>query len=83
MTTKYEPLCSHLRKEAASQISLTFAEIERLLGATLPASAKRYEAWWANERSEDTRHVQCRAWRDAGYVALPDLVSQAVTFQKY
>ena len=34
----------------------------------LPNSAQRPQ-WWANEVSPDSRHVQSRAWRNAGYDA--------------
>lgn len=59
---KYDPLREHL--ERLSHLRLTFAEIERILGATLPPSARKYSAWWANER--DGRHVHALSWLDAG-----------------
>lgn len=34
----------------------------------LPNSASRPQ-WWANETDPDSRHVQSRAWRNAGYDA--------------
>jgi hypothetical protein len=62
----YTPLFNHLRRKSASELELSFADIERVIGAMLPNSASRPQ-WWANEKSEDTRHVQASAWLDAGY----------------
>ena len=42
---------------------MTFAEIEEVLGSTLPPWAYEYQAWWANDKS----HSQARAWLGAGW----------------
>lgn len=65
---KYTPLERHLRRCKLPSTELTFAHIERVIGAMLPNSAQRPE-WWGNEQSSDTRHVQCLAWRAAGFSA--------------
>ena len=65
---KYDPLQAHLARRGSPEIELAFDEIERIIGTALPETASRPQ-WWANETSPDTRHVQCRAWRDAGYDA--------------
>ena len=46
-------------------VEMTFDEIERLVGP-LPASAQRHQAWWSNEVDDGTRHVQSKAWINAG-----------------
>jgi hypothetical protein len=61
---------------------LTFAEIEQILRAPLPATARQRNQWWANETTPESRHVQCHALRDAGYKAVPDLSRQTVIFKK-
>ena len=63
---KYDPLAAFLESSGAETVRLRFADIERILGAPLPFSARAYEAWWANE-SPPTAHVQCVAWAAAGY----------------
>ncbi len=78
---KYDPLLRYLRRQSGSEVVLTFSEIENLLVALLPKSARRRE-WWANETSELTRHVQCRAWTEAGYQAFPSIDYDRVTFRK-
>lgn len=65
---KYDPLERYLRRKGAGELVMNFADIERVIGAMLPKSAS-LAAWWANEKASDTRHVQCRAWLDAGYEA--------------
>ena len=62
---KYDPLWAFLGSQTQSQLKLSFSEIERILNARLPASARGYPAWWANERV--TTHQHARAWLDAGY----------------
>src|SRR5579875_1352586 len=52
----------------AAEIELAFEEVERIIGTSLPDSAARPQ-WWANETNPDSSHVQCRAWRTAGYDA--------------
>jgi hypothetical protein len=61
---KYDPLFEYLCRVGTGPVEMTFAEIERLVGS-LPASAAEHQAWWANE-SEGGRHVQARAWLNAG-----------------
>ena len=64
---KYDALETYLSRRGGDEFELGFAEVERIIGAVLPASASRPQ-WWANETSP-AGHVQCRAWRNAGYDA--------------
>jgi len=61
---KYEPLEKHLRRQKAEAVPVTFEEIERIIGTKLPPSARKYQAWWANDGAH---HVNARAWLNAGY----------------
>lgn len=63
---KYQPLADFLRGQDAEHVPMTFAQIERLLGAALPASAYDYAAWWANDDGKS--HVQAKAWLEAGFL---------------
>ncbi len=57
---KYDPLGRHLRRKGGADVLMTFDDVERVIGAMLPKSAS-LPAWWGNESSQRTRHVQCRA----------------------
>ncbi len=61
---KYEPFKAYLLRQTASQVPLTFAEIERIIGQRLPSSARKFPAWWSNNPSNN---VMTTAWLDAGY----------------
>lgn len=77
----YQPLGDHLRAVDGSLVVLSFAEIERILGRSLPASARKHRAWWSNERSGS--HSHARAWMVAGWhVAAVDFHAGRVEFGK-
>lgn len=67
MGPKYAPLSSYLASlpESQTEATLTFGQIEAILGARLPPSARSYQAWWANQRQGS--HVEAAAWLDAGW----------------
>lgn len=60
---KYEPLTAFLASVPGEEVSMTFGEIERVIGRPLPAS-KQHAAWWSNNPSNN---VMTRAWLDAGF----------------
>lgn len=62
---KYDPLAEFLARHHGRACTLTHANIEEVIGARLPPSAKRHRAWWGNEA--DGAHVQCRSWLGAGW----------------
>ena len=65
---KYDPLEGYLRRQTLAEFQMSITEIERLIGAMLPASAARPQ-WWANEQGPRRTHVQCEAWLNAGFNA--------------
>jgi hypothetical protein len=75
---KYDRLEKHLKLTSARILSLSFDDVERILGASLPASAFQYAAWWEN--ASDGRHVQARSWLRAGFSAHPNVLAGRVTF---
>jgi hypothetical protein len=60
---KYTPLKEFLLEQGKERVPMTFAEIEKVLGASLPAS-KRYPAWWSNNEFNNTMTTE---WIAAGY----------------
>lgn len=79
--TKYEPLKRHLEGMFQhGEVRLSFAEIERILGFSLPPSAYDAQPWWSNARAG---HSQAAAWLDAGWkTAALDLAARQVSFVK-
>lgn len=65
---KYDPLREYLRRQRATELDLSFREIERKLGYMLPNMAARPE-WWATAGEPGPREVQKQAWRAAGFDA--------------
>jgi hypothetical protein len=63
-TSRYEGLRVYLSQRSEPVVRLSFADIEKIIGGSLPASARRYRPWWANEQSGT--HVHARSWLDAG-----------------
>lgn len=79
--TKYYPLYLHLRQGDQDEVTLSFAAIEEILGAQLPASARAHRSWWSN-RSRPP-FAQSGAWMEAGYhVVDVDLAARQVTFSR-
>ena len=78
---KYQPLTAYLAALVAGEVTLTLGEIERIVGAPLPPSA-RTPNFWTNGRSGIFRD---RPWTRARWrVARTHLRSAApaVTFQR-
>ncbi|MFZ1752844.1 MAG: hypothetical protein WBO46_26680 [Caldilineaceae bacterium] len=65
---KYEPLELHLRSipQDIEAVNLTFTEVERILGTSLPDSASSYREWWSNQR-DTSKRPQAHAWQSAGF----------------
>lgn len=78
-STKYHPLFEHLLFSGQGEAMMTFAEIEEVIEARLPPSARTREEWWSNSPSG---HSQARAWRRAGYkTSGVDLANERVSFK--
>lgn len=81
-TVKYLPLASFLVTRAMfdKSVQVTFSKIEEVIRSSLPAAARRYRAWWANEAGR-TQHVQAHAWVAVGWkVKGVDFDDQQVVF---
>jgi DNA-binding transcriptional regulator YiaG len=78
--SRYAPLYEHLRARREDEVTLTFAEIEGILGSPLPTSAHATSAWWSN-RGKGA--LQAAAWVEARYhVVALDLAGERVTFRR-
>jgi DNA-binding transcriptional regulator YiaG len=78
--SKYQPLLEYLEQSDRSEVVLTFADLETLIGTSLPESARCNRAWWSN-RSKGA--LQSAAWMGAGYLVKDlNFSLEQVTFQK-
>lgn len=72
----YEPLVNFLMKSNEPSITLSFQQLEELLGRVLPKSAKTYQPFWSSGN-----HVG-RLIRAAGWVASPSFRYRQVIFRR-
>ena len=63
--SKYDKLKEHLSSRSDREWNASFDALEILLGFSLPESAYKYPAWWANQLGAG--HIQSKAWQDAGW----------------
>ena len=63
---KYQRLYEYLCGLVAQEWKTSFREIESIIGFELPASARLYRPWWANQNGSGG-HSQALAWRAAGW----------------
>ena len=85
MAGKYEPLRHHfgplrhhLESLHDSMWRAGFAEIEQILGCTLPSSARLYPAWWSNDASQGRHSL---SWTGMGWrTESVNLMGEEVTF---
>jgi hypothetical protein len=61
---KYTRLGEFLRSQRAKEVPMTFAEIERVIGAKLPPNSPQYPAWWSNN---PLNNVMTKVWLAAGF----------------
>ena len=64
--TKYSPLGGYLarRQRSISYVTLSFAEIEKIIEDNLPPSAFEHRHWWGNAASR----AQAKAWLNVGWI---------------
>ena len=59
---------------------MTFEDIEEVIGATLPPSARKHRAWWSNN---STNSPMTLAWRAGGYESTSvDMANGKLVFRK-
>jgi hypothetical protein len=80
--SKYDPLRDMLLRISPniSQKTLTFSEIEHILGFKLPGSAYDHRPWWANPSSTND-HPHAQSWLSAGWKV--DTVNQSLQWVRF
>ncbi len=79
--TKYSPFSRYLLRRAkyTNQVTLSFADIEGIIGDDLPRGAVRNHEWWTNTSSTS----QGQAWQNVGWkVQDVDLNKRTVTLSR-
>ena len=77
MVPKYEPLARLLQARHPLAVTMTFAELDALVGG-LPPSARSEPSWWGN--TTNVSRTQAKAWMGADYRAENVKLGVAVTF---
>ena len=76
---KYDPLMLFLDKSGQKEITLSYDEMEEIIGESLPRTAYNNKKWWNNN---DKSHTQSFAWSDIGYRTCKICLGESVTFVK-
>ena len=78
--SKYEPLKSFLKAASLTEVPMTFADIERVIGKSLPPVARNHRAWWSNNPSNS---VITQAWLEAGFqTERVDMAGERLVFRR-
>ena len=79
LNSRYAGIAGYLKGQSGQTAEATFTELEEAIGNSLPASAERHRAWWANTE----RNTQARVWMEEGWrVDQVDFDERKVTFSK-
>jgi len=78
--SKYDPLRTYLCGVTTSETPLSFADIERIIGGSLPPAAYNHRAWWSNNPSNS---VITHAWLNAGFkTERVDMAARRLVFRR-
>lgn len=80
--SRYVALAQYLQELPDSEglALLSFDDVNKIIGDSLPTSARQHRSWWAND---SVSHVQSRQWLDAGWrVHQISITDQRVSFAR-
>ena len=80
VAARYMALYTYLEHRYASNVVLTFEQMEALLGFALPAPARTERDWWTGPAGDPDRHSD--AWKVARRTATPNLLAGTVAFER-
>jgi hypothetical protein len=78
---RYVALYTYLQQRYASNVVLTFEQVESLLGFALPAPAWTERDWWTSPAGDTDHHSD--AWTVAQRTATPNLSARTVAFERW
>lgn len=76
LNSRYAPLGRHLETVFGDAITMSFSEIEEVLGFPLPPSARKHGPWWSNGASNAV--WVAAGWKSEGR----DMGAQSITFRR-
>lgn len=79
---RYAALADWLQSQPGrvDSVQLLFSQIEKIVSADLPASARNHRAWWAND---SVGHSHSQLWLDAGWrTTYINLTEGKITFSR-
>lgn len=82
MFGKSAGLFKYLDTRYADTVVLTFAEIEDLLGVSLPEGARLSAVWWTHPDANTPRPRFSDSWILANRTARPNLLASTVVFDR-
>ena len=81
VAARYLALYTYLERRYASNVVLTFEQMESLLGFALPARAGTERDWWTSSSGDMDQHSE--AWSVAQRTATPNLLARTVSFERW
>lgn len=78
----YAALQKYLTARYADVVVLTFAQIEDLLGFSLPDPARAERVWWSEPAQGGVASAQSQSWLLAKRTATPNLSAETVLFER-
>lgn len=76
---KYIPLSDYFSSASSQKITLSFNEIEQIMGQQLPNAAYLNKSWWKKTKPP-AKHFH--AWMDAGYYVSDVMTNRFVVFER-
>ena len=79
VSAKYRGLAEYLLSSNETRVTLSYSQIEVILGFALPDTARKFkQSYWANTET----HSYASSWMAVGYKTRIDVDSDTVTFIK-
>ena len=79
VSAKYRGLAEYVLPSNETRVTLTYSQIEQILGFALPDTARKFkQSYWANTET----HSYASSWMAVGYKTRVDVDNDTVTFVK-
>lgn len=79
ISVRYRGLAEYLLSANENKITLSYSQIEKILGFPLPETARKFkQSFWSNTET----HSYASSWMAVGYKARVDVENDNVTFIK-